>query len=119
MNTRIAKFASTAALLVGAALFAPALAMAGNTPAASPGVLAIDCATKSRPSQVAVGQSLGIDNLSATYDARSRLMAEVHRACHRKGTTQVQIAIAPPQKRIPLPAAQVAVVPAVSSHKPR
>ena len=118
MKGSISRFASAAAVLLGAALLAPAPTMAGQAPAAGPDRLVIDCATKLRPSQVAVARSLEIDNVSEAYAARSRLMGEVHRACHRKGTTHVQVVIAPSRKRA-TPPMQVAMAPAANVGTPR
>lgn len=119
MNALIANSAMTIALLASAAALAPATANAGDIPAAAASVLVVDCATKSRPSQVAVGQLLGINNLSQVYEARSRLMAEVHRACHRSGARQVQIVSASSRKR-PNPASgQVAALTGSGDRKAR
>lgn len=115
MNASFANFASTIVLLACAAAIAPAKANAGDPPATAAGTLVVDCATKARPSQVAVGESLGINNLSQVYEARTRLMAEVHRACHRQGARQVQIVLAPSRKRPDLSRGQVAMVPAAGA----
>lgn len=119
MNAPFANFASTIALLLGVATLAPVSARAGDAPAAGASALVIDCATKSRPSQVAVGQLLGMDNLSQVYDARSRLMAEVHRACHRNGAKQVQVVAAPSRKRPKPSPGKVAMVTASGAREAR
>lgn len=119
MNAFSARLAVTTGLLFGATVLASAPAMADHAQAARPGTLVVDCATKARPSQVAVTQSLGINNLSEAYAARSRLMGEVHRACHRKGTTHVQIVAGPSHKRSLPPATQVAMEPVAQRATPR
>lgn len=57
--------------------------------------LIVDCQTRALPAQAAVGSMLGIDNLSAAYAARSRLMVDVARACQGRSVSQVRVTVAP------------------------
>ncbi len=94
MNPSISKLFSAASLFVGAALLLPAVAFAGT---GSNGVITINCASKTLPSQADVGKALGISNLSDAYGARTRLMVEVNHACRRVGATEVRVALVPPR----------------------
>lgn len=119
MNKSTSRIATTAALLVGAALLVSTPAIAGTVPATGVETLAIDCATKSLPSQAVVGELLGINNRSDAYNARNRLMVEVNHACRRAGTSRVQIAVAPLRKRSPNQADRIAKGPDAITRQPR
>jgi hypothetical protein len=81
------------AFAIAASLLASATACAG--PQAQVTEITVDCQTRALPSQAEVGSMLGIDNFSATYAARSRLMVDVARACQRRGIEQVRVSLAP------------------------
>lgn len=53
----------------------------------------VDCNARTLPSQSDVSNLLGIDNFSEAYAARTRLMAEVGRACKKAGSQQVRVAL--------------------------
>lgn len=79
--------------VLAAALFAASTAFASPRPAVAE--IIVDCQTRALPSQTEVGSMLGIDNLSAAYAARSRLMVDVAHACRRQGADQVRVTLAP------------------------
>lgn len=53
--------------------------------------VAIDCAKPAMLSQRVVAELVGQHNFSQVYATRTRLMAEVRRACQRAGTTRVLV----------------------------
>lgn len=63
---------------------------AAEAPVGAPGIV-IDCARPSLPSQRSVGEMTGQHNFGQVYATRTRLMAEVRRACERAGTTRVLV----------------------------
>lgn len=65
---------------------------AAEQPAVATTDIVIDCASFALPSQRQVGELLGQHNLSQVYDSRRTLMAEAHRACHRKGARYARLA---------------------------
>jgi hypothetical protein len=83
----------TSATLLAAALLVAATASAGQRPQVT--AIVVDCQTRALPSQAGVGSMLGIDNFSATYAARSRLMVDVAHACQRRGVDQVRVSVVP------------------------
>jgi hypothetical protein len=72
-----------AALLIAVAV--ASTSAAAEQPAVPATSVVIDCANFALPSQREVGELLGQHNFSQVYDSRRALMAEAHRACHRKG----------------------------------
>lgn len=64
--------------------------------------LTIDCAHPALPSQQAVGTLLGHANLAQAYAARTRLMGEARRACHRSGAATVLVQAPMPRARLPV-----------------
>ena len=60
--------------------------------AAPPDGLVIDCRSPIRPTQAQVGRLYGIDNFTAAYSARERVMRVAHIACMR-GATSVSVAV--------------------------
>ena len=55
--------------------------------------LVFDCDARTLPSQRLVGETLGQHNFSQVYASRTRLMAEVGRACQRPGTERVGLVL--------------------------
>jgi hypothetical protein len=74
-------------------LAASATSLAADEPADQARELFVDCATRALPSQAAVGELLGQQNIGQVYSARSRMMVEVSRACQREGVTQVRLVL--------------------------
>ena len=72
-----------------------ALLLASATPlaAARPATLTVDCASRSLPSQRAVGEFLGLHNQGQVYAARSRLMAQAARACQADGAQRIDLVL--------------------------
>ena len=60
--------------------------------AASPDALVIDCKAPVRPTQAHVSQLYGIDNFTAAYAAREKVMRVAHVACMR-GAATVNVAV--------------------------
>lgn len=92
-------------VLACALLLAATTAVAGTpaptsapVPAPAP-ALSFDCAVPVLPSQRAVGELTGQNNVAQVYATRTRLMAEVKRACQRSGTTRVVVMPPPPEMR--------------------
>lgn len=97
-------------LLACGLLLTTTTAVAG-TPAPAPvpaPILSFDCAVPVLPSQRVVGELTGQNNLSQVYATRTRLMAEVKRACRRSGTKRV-VVVPPPE---------MAGTPRLAQHKP-
>lgn len=92
MNRRI-RFA--AALLAVCA--APAFAQQGATTLPSVRVtrFVADCSSPRLPSQREVGEWTGLHNFGQVYAAREHLMAEIGRACRRRGVGRVQVVMHP------------------------
>ena len=90
-------------VLACALLLAATTAVAGtpaptSAPVPAP-ALSFDCAVPVLPSQRAVGELTGQNNVAQVYATRTRLMAEVKRACQRSGTTRVVVMPPPPEMR--------------------
>lgn len=98
MSTRH-RYIFEAALLIAVAV-ASTPAAAGQ-PAAPAANIVIDCANFAPPSQRQVGELLGQDNFSQIYDSRRALMAEAHRACHRKGARYARLMREKPARPAP------------------
>ncbi|MET0813896.1 MAG: hypothetical protein ABWX88_01765 [Pseudoxanthomonas sp.] len=90
MNRSLLQTALAAALLlVSASSNAGPVPAEGQT--ASPGALVFDCNALALPSQREVAALTRQANFSQVYATRARLMAEVNRACQRKGAARVQV----------------------------
>ena len=75
-------------------LLLAATTSSAGTPASAPmpaPTLSFDCSAPVLPSQRAVGELTGQNNLTQVYATRTRLMAEVKRACQRSGTMRVVV----------------------------
>lgn len=73
------------------------LALAALAPAARADLLVrVDCAHRVLPRQAVVAAALGIHNLDQAYRARTRLMEEVNRACHRAAGGHVDLVLRSP-----------------------
>lgn len=75
-------------------------AQAQQAPRALPPVQAVqvvvECQSPQRlPTQAQVGDWTGQHNFSQVYATRTRLVADIHRACRRPGIEQVQLVLAP------------------------
>lgn len=84
------------------ALFAAAngSAHAQQTPRALPAVQAVQivlaCQSPQRlPTQAQVGEWTGQHNFGQVYATRTRLVADIQRACRRPGIEQVQLVLVP------------------------
>ena len=82
MNAHAHHIIKAALLIAVAAVSAPVLA-------GEPASVAIDCARPTLPSQRAIGELAGQQNVGQVYATRARVMAEVRRACQRDGTAGV------------------------------
>ncbi|MCY7313904.1 MAG: hypothetical protein LH491_09825 [Pseudoxanthomonas sp.] len=94
MNRQTLNIALASTLLLAAATSAFAAGPATATPPEA--YLLVDCAAPKLISQREAGELTGQANFTQVYATRTRLMAEVRRACRREGITRV--AIVQPQK---------------------
>ncbi len=86
MKTRITALLLAAALPLGAQ---------ASPPQAT--ILAIDCGRPALPTQGAVARFTGIENFGRLYVARTHLMIQVRRECHR-GAGRVELVLQKPRR---------------------
>lgn len=98
MKAQARRIVEAALLIAVAVASTPAAAEQPVAPATS---VVIDCANPALPSQREVGELLGQDNFSQIYDSRRALMAEAHRACHRKGARYARLMREKPARPAP------------------
>ncbi|MFT3755450.1 MAG: hypothetical protein QM769_05805 [Pseudoxanthomonas sp.] len=84
--------------IFGTALFLTLMAATVPASAAETAGIVFDCANPALPSQREVGELLGQSNFSQAYDSRTKLMAQLRRACKHEGARLVHL--------LPTPAAQ-------------
>ena len=98
MNHRI-RF--TAGMFAACAMSAFARQSAAAQPLVQATGFVVDCASPRLPAQREVGEWTGLHNFGQVYAARERLMADIGRACRRRGAGRVQVTVHPPAQGEP------------------
>jgi hypothetical protein len=95
MNTQNARRSVLASVVLGLVFLAASQASRADL------LVRVDCAHRVLPSQAEVSAGLGLDNFGQAYQARTRLLNVVNRACKQAGGGRVELVLQPRGPRAP------------------
>jgi hypothetical protein len=91
MNTQNARRSVLASVVLGLVFLAASQASRADL------LVRVDCAKRVLPSQAEVSAGLGLDNFGQAYQARTRLLNVVNRACKQAAGGRVDLVLQAPR----------------------
>jgi hypothetical protein len=91
MNTQNARHSVLVSVVLGLAFLAASPASRADL------LVRVDCAHRVLPSQAEVSAGLGLDNFGQAYQARTRLLNVVNRACKQAANGRVELVLQAPR----------------------